>query len=178
VCNSGLQKDARFDDMTLDAWRRVIDVNLTGQFLCSRAAVRRFHAQDERPDLSRARGKIICMSSVHEVIPWAGHVNYAASKGGVMVMMKTLAQEYAERGIRVNGIAPGAIKTAINRDAWETPEAEAALLKLIPYGRVGDPDDIAKAALWLASDESDYVNGASLFVDGAMTLYPEFREGG
>jgi len=178
VANAGLQRDAPAHELSLADWRQVIDVNLTGQFLCCRAAIREYLRRGRQPEVSRAVGKIICISSVHEVIPWAGHVNYAASKGGVMLMMKTLAQEYAERGIRVNGIAPGAIKTAINRDAWRTPEAEAALLKLIPYGRVGDPDDIAKAALWLASDESDYVNGASLFVDGAMTLYPEFREGG
>ena len=178
VCNSGLQKDARFDDMTLDAWRRVIDVNLTGQFLCCRAAVRRFHAQDERPDLSRARGKIICMSSVHEVIPWAGHVNYAASKGGVMQLMKSLAQEVARDRIRVNAIAPGAIRTPINREAWETEEALRRLLRLIPYGRIGEPDDVARAALWLASDESDYVTGTTLFVDGGMTLYPGFEDNG
>ena len=177
VANAGLQKDAPAHDLSLADWNTVIGVNLTGQFLCCRAAIREFLGR-RAPNPSRALGKIICVSSVHEVIPWAGHVNYAASKGGVMLMMKTLAQEYAEHGIRVNGIAPGAIKTAINRDAWATPDAEAALLKLIPYGRVGDPDDVAKAALWLASDESDYVNGASLFVDGAMTLYPEFREGG
>jgi glucose 1-dehydrogenase len=178
VANAGLQRDAPAHELSLADWRQVIDVNLTGQFLCCRAAIREYLRRGCQPEVSRALGKIICVSSVHEVIPWAGHVNYAASKGGVMLMMKTLAQEYAEHGIRVNGIAPGAIKTAINRDAWETPQAEAALLKLIPYGRVGDPDDVAKAALWLASDESDYVNGASLFVDGAMTLYPEFREGG
>jgi glucose 1-dehydrogenase len=178
VANAGLQRDAPAHELSLADWRQVIDVNLTGQFLCCRAAIREYLRRGRQPEVSRALGKIICVSSVHEVIPWAGHVNYAASKGGVMLMMKTLAQEYAEHGIRVNGIAPGAIKTAINRDAWETPQAEAALLKLIPYGRVGDPDDVAKAALWLASDESDYVNGASLFVDGAMTLYPEFRDGG
>jgi len=178
VANAGLQRDAAFHEMSLDDWRKVIDVNLTGQFLCARAAVREFLRRGPEPEVSRALGKIVCISSVHEVIPWAGHVNYAASKGGVMLMMKSLAQEVAERGIRVNSIAPGAIRTPINREAWETPEAEAALLKLIPYGRVGDPDDIAKAAVWLASDESDYVTGASLFVDGGMALYPEFREGG
>jgi glucose 1-dehydrogenase len=164
--------------MSLADWRKVIDVNLTGQFLCARAAVREFLRRGREPGVSRALGKIVCISSVHEVIPWAGHVNYAASKGGVMLMMKSLAQEVAEKGIRVNSIAPGAIRTPINREAWETPEAEAALLRLIPYGRVGDPDDVAKAAVWLASDESDYVTGASLFVDGGMALYPEFREGG
>jgi glucose 1-dehydrogenase len=178
VANSGLQRDASFTEMTLDAWRKVIDVNLTGQFLCCRAAVRRFLAQEERPDLSRARGKIICMSSVHEVIPWAGHVNYAASKGGVMLLMKSLAQEVAPRRIRVNSIAPGAIRTPINRAAWETEEALRSLLTLIPYGRIGEVEDVAKAAVWLASDESDYVTGTSLFVDGGMTLYPGFEDNG
>jgi len=178
VANAGLQRDAAFTEMTSDDWRRVIDVNLTGQFLCCRAAVRRFLAQEERPDLSRARGKVICISSVHEVIPWAGHVNYAASKGGVMLMMKSLAQEMAPRRIRVNSISPGAIRTPINRPAWETEEALRKLLTLIPYKRIGEPEDVAKAAVWLASDESDYVTGTSLFVDGGMCLYPGFEENG
>ena len=178
VANAGLQQDAAATEMTLAQWRRVIDVNLTGQFLCCRAAARRFLAQEERPDLSRARGKIVCMSSVHEVIPWAGHVNYAASKGGVMLMTKTLAQELAPRRIRVNDIAPGAIRTPINRPAWETEEALRRLLTLVPYGRIGEPEDVAKAAVWLASDESDYVTGTSLFVDGGMALYPGFADNG
>lgn len=118
------------------------------------------------------------MSSVHEVIPWAGHINYAASKGGVMLMMKSLAQEVADRKIRVNGIAPGAIRTPINEAVWSDPAAMAALLRLIPYGRIGEPDDVARAALWLASDDSDYVTGTTLFVDGGMTLYPAFRDNG
>jgi glucose 1-dehydrogenase len=164
--------------MTHRQWKTVIYVNLTGQFLCARAGVREFLRRGPEPRLSRATGKIICISSVHEVIPWAGHVNYAASKGGVMLMMKSLAQEVAPHRIRVNSIAPGAIKTAINRPAWETDEAEKKLLQLIPYGRVGVVEDIAKAAVWLASDESDYVTGASLFVDGGMTLFPEFADNG
>jgi glucose 1-dehydrogenase len=178
VANSGLQKDAPFRDISLENWRRVIDVNLTGQFLSCRGAVRQFLAQDERPNLSKARGKIICMSSVHEVIPWAGHVNYAASKGGIMLMMKSLAQEVAPDRIRVNSIAPGAIRTPINKDAWETEEALQKLLTLIPYGRIGEPEDVARAAVWLASDESDYVTGTTLFVDGGMTLYPGFADNG
>ena len=178
IANAGLQRDSAFADMTLADWQRVIDVNLTGQFLCCRAAVRQFLAQPEKPALSRARGKIICMSSVHEVIPWAGHVNYAASKGGVMLLMKSLAQEVAPQRIRVNGIAPGAIRTPINRPAWETPEALESLLTLIPYRRIGEPEDIGKAAVWLASDDSDYVTGTSLFVDGGMTLYPGFEDNG
>jgi glucose 1-dehydrogenase len=177
VANAGLQRDAAVTEMTLDQWQAVIDVNLTGQFLCAREGIKQFLAQRASPH-SKARGKIICMSSVHEVIPWAGHVNYAASKGGIMLLMKSLAQEVAEKKIRVNGIAPGAIKTNINKSVWSDPEQARQLLKLIPYGRIGEPEDIAKAAVWLASDESDYVTGTTLFVDGGMTLYPEFREGG
>ena len=178
VANSGIQKDAAFAEMTLADWRAVIDVNLTGQFLTCRAAVRAFCDQPDKPELSRARGKILCMSSVHEVIPWAGHVNYAASKGGVLLMMKSLAQEVAPKRIRVNGIAPGAIRTPINADAWKTEAARRELLRLIPYGRIGEPEDVARAAVWLASDESDYVTGTTLFVDGGMTLYPGFQDGG
>ncbi|MCG7909991.1 MAG: SDR family oxidoreductase [Candidatus Thiodiazotropha taylori] len=178
VNNAGIQRDAAFVDMSLDQWNKVMDVNLTGQFLCTRAAAREFLRRGVDQSLSCAAGKVICMSSVHEVIPWAGHVNYAASKGGVMMFMQSVAQELAHQKIRVNGIAPGAIKTPINRSAWETAEAAASLLELIPYERIGDPDDIAKATVWLASDQSDYVTGTTLFVDGGMTLYPGFREGG
>jgi glucose 1-dehydrogenase len=178
VANAGLQRDAPFEEMTLAQWKTVIDVNLTGQFLCAREAVREFLRRGPRPELSRALGKIICMSSVHEVIPWAGHANYAASKGGVMMLMKSIAQELAPCGIRVNGLAPGATRTPINTAAWSTPEAYAALMRLVPYKRIGEPDDIARAAVWLASDDSDYVNGVTLFVDGGMTLYPEFASGG
>lgn len=178
VNNAGLQQDAAFHRMTLTQWNIVIGVNLTGQFLCARAAVQEFLRRGVVTSVSSAAGKIICMSSVHEVIPWGGHVNYAASKGGVMQLMKSMAQELAPKKIRVNSIAPGAIKTPINRSAWETPEAEKELLSLIPDGRVGTPDDIARAAVWLASDASDYVTGTTLFVDGGMTLYPGFATGG
>jgi len=178
VNNAGLQQDAPLHEMTLAQWRKVIDVNLTGQFLCAREAVREFLRRGAVPQLSCSIGKIICVSSVHDVIPWAGHANYAASKGGVAMLMKTMAQELAMKKIRVNAISPGAIRTPINTSAWETAEAEAALLKLIPYYRVGEVRDIARAAVWLASDHSDYVTGATLYVDGGMTLYPEFREGG
>jgi glucose 1-dehydrogenase len=178
VANAGIQRDASVVEMSLAQWQRVIDVNLTGQFLCAREAIRRFLSQGPQPEVSRATGKIICMSSVHQVIPWAGHVNYAASKGGVMMLMQSLAQEVAPHHIRVNAIAPGAIRTPINRPAWETAEAEKRLLTLVPYGRVGEPDDIAKAALWLASDDSDYVTGTTIFVDGGMTLYPGFADNG
>jgi glucose 1-dehydrogenase len=178
VNNAGLQRDSRFQDMTLEQWNTVIGINLTGQFLCAREAVREFLRRGVVPEISSAAGKIVCMSSVHEVIPWGGHVNYAASKGGVMQLMKSMAQELAPKKIRVNSIAPGAIKTPINRTAWETPAAERELLKLIPEDRVGVPDDVARAVVWLASDESDYVTGTTLFVDGGMTLYPGFATGG
>lgn len=178
VANAGVQRDADFTEMSLEDWQFVIDVNLTGQFLCAREAAREFVRRGVVPELSHAAGKIICMSSVHEVIPWAGHVNYATSKGGVNMMMQSIAQEMAAKKIRVNSIAPGAIRTPINTAAWSTPEAEAELLELIPYQRIGNPEDIARAAVWLASDESEYVTGTSLFVDGGMTLYPGFREGG
>jgi len=177
VNNAGLQQDAAFVDMTVAQWNRVIGVNLTGMFLCSRLAVREMLRRGI-PAHSKAAGKIICMSSVHEIIPWAGHINYAASKGGVKLFMQSLAQELAPAKIRVNSIGPGAIQTPINRQAWETEAALKSLLTLIPYGRIGVPEDIGKAAVWLASDESDYVNGQTLFVDGGMTLYPEFARGG
>jgi len=178
INNAGLQKDAPFDEMTLADWNLVINVNLTGQFLCAREAVKEFKRRGVVKDVSCAAGKIIHMSSVHEIIPWAGHVNYAASKGGVMLMMKSIAQEVAPYRIRVNSIAPGAIRTPINTAAWETPEAYDALMKLVPYKRIGETDDIARAAVWLASDQADYVNGISLIVDGGMTLYPGFATGG
>jgi glucose 1-dehydrogenase len=178
INNSGLQKDAPFLEMSLADWQKVIDVNLTGQFLCAREAAREFVRRGIVKERSVAAGKIICISSVHDVIPWAGHVNYAASKGGIMLFMKSIAQELAPKRIRVNSISPGAIKTPINREAWESKEAEEKLLKLIPYGRVGEPEDVARAAVWLASDESDYVHGATLYVDGGMTLYPGFADNG
>lgn len=178
VNNAGLQQDAPFDEMTLKQWNTVININLTGQFLCTREAVREFKRRGVKPEISCAAGKVLCISSVHEVIPWAGHVNYAASKGGVMLMMKSIAQEVAPYRIRVNSIAPGAIRTPINREAWETPTAYQSLMKLIPYKRIGEVDDIGRAAVWLASDDADYVHGTSLFVDGGMTLYPGFEAGG
>ena len=178
VNNAGLQRDAAFQDMTLEQWNFVLSVNLTGQFLCAREAAREFIRRGVVPELSLAAGKIICMSSVHQAIPWSRHANYAASKGGVMMLMQTMAQELAAYHIRVNSIAPGAIKTPINRSAWETPEAERKLLQLIPYERIGLTADVAKAVVWLASDQSDYVTGTTLFVDGGMMLYPGFRTGG
>lgn len=178
INNAGLQKDAPVDEMTLEQWNTVIAVNLTGQFLCAREAIREFKRRGVKKEVSVSAGKIICVSSVHEIIPWAGHVNYAASKGGVMLMMKSIAQEIAPFRIRVNSICPGAIRTPINTAAWNTPEAYAGLLTLIPYKRIGEPEDIGRVAAFLASDLADYINGASIFVDGGMTLYPGFATGG
>ncbi len=177
VNNAGLQKDAPFTEMTLDQWNFVLGVNLTGQFLCAREAIKEFLRRGVNGK-SKSAGKIICMSSVHEVIPWAGHANYAASKGGVNLMMKTIAQEFAPKKIRINSIAPGAIATPINHDAWDTAEHLQNLLRLIPQKRVGQVEDIGKAAVWLVSDDADYVNGTTLFVDGGMTLYPGFEDNG
>ena len=178
VNNAGLQRDAPFHAMTLAEWSRVIGVNLTGQFLCAREAVREFLRRGVVPGVSGAAGKIICISSVHEIIPWAGHANYTASKGGIAMMMKTLAQEVAPQRIRVNSVAPGAIRTSINTAAWSTQEAYRQLMTLVPYKRIGEPEDIARAVVWLASDQSDYLVGATLFVDGGMTLFPDFAKGG
>jgi glucose 1-dehydrogenase len=178
VNNAGIQSGSPFAEMTLQEWRKVLAVNLDGQFLCARAAVREFLRRGPEPDVSSATGKVVCMSSVHEEIPWAFESNYAASKGGVRLAMQSLAQEVAPKKIRVNSVAPGAIRTAINRAAWETPEALESLLKLIPYGRVGQPEDVARAVLFLASDLSDYMTGATIFVDGGMALYPGFRGAG
>jgi glucose 1-dehydrogenase len=178
VNNAGLQQDASLHEMTLAQWNRVLSVNLTGQFLCAREAVREFRRRGVRSEISCSAGKIICISSVHEVIPWAGHVNYAASKGGVMLLMKSIAQEVAPYRIRVNSICPGAIRTPINMQAWDTPAAYNELMKLIPYKRIGEADEIGRATVWLSSDYADYVHGISLFVDGGMTLYPGFETGG
>lgn len=178
VANSGVQKDAAIAEMSLEDWNTVIDINLTGQFLCAREAVRRFRAQPAEGRPARSAGVIITMSSVHEVIPWAGHINYASAKGGSRMLTRSLAQEVAVDRIRVNAIAPGAIKTPINKEAWGSEEALAKLLRLIPYGRIGEPEDVARAAVWLASNDADYVTGTTLFVDGGMSLYPEFRDNG
>jgi glucose 1-dehydrogenase len=178
VNNAGLQQDASIGNMTLAQWNTVIGINLTGQFLCAREAIREFTRRGIVAEVSCAAGKIICMSSVHDTIPWGGHVNYASSKGGVMLMMKSIAQEVAPHRIRVNSICPGAIRTPINTSAWNTPEAYASLMTLVPYNRIGEPEDIGNAAVFLASDMADYITGASIYVDGGMTLYPGFATGG
>ncbi len=176
--NAGIQRDAAFTEMTLAQWNAVLSVNLTGAFLCAREAAREMVRRGVRSEVSQAAGKILFTSSVHQMIPWAGHVNYATSKGGMLQLMESTAQALGPKKVRVNSIAPGAIKTPINHAAWATAQAEARLLTLIPYGRVGVPDDIGRVAAWLASDEADYIHGTTIFVDGGMTLFPGFATGG
>lgn len=178
IPNAGLQRDSPMHEMSLADWQLVIDVNLTGQFLCAREALREFLRRGMRPEVSSSLGKIINMSSVHQIIPWAGHVNYAASKGGIVMLMESICQEYASKKVRCNSIAPGAIKTDINKDAWSTKESLDKLNLLIPYKRIGFPEDIGSAAVWLASDESEYINGTTIYVDGGMTCYPGFTTNG
>jgi glucose 1-dehydrogenase len=179
VANSGIQMNAPVDEMTIEQWQRVIDTNLTGQFICAREATRAFKRQGISRKLSYSAGKIIPMSSVYDIIPWEGHVNYAAAKGGIILLMKSIAQEVAHLRIRVNALSPGAIRTPMNMAKLTSPEVyEDQLLRLIPYRRIGEPEDVARAAVWLASDESDYINGTTIYIDGGMTLYPGFIGGG
>ncbi|MDG3582213.1 3-oxoacyl-ACP reductase FabG [Galbibacter pacificus] len=178
VSNAGIQRDAPIEKMTLKDWETVIRTNLTGAFLCSRQAVQYFLKRGVVKGISKSAGKIIFMSSVHQEIPWAGHINYSASKGGLTELMRSLSQETANKLIRVNSVAPGAIKTPINEDVWKDKEKKEHLLKLIPYNRLGEPEDVAEVVVWLASDKSEYVNGTTIFVDGGMTLYPGFINNG
>ncbi len=147
VNNAGIQKDSKFIEMTVEDWDEVMGVNLRGQFLCSREAIKEFLRRGIDKARSVACGKIIHISSVHEIIPWSGRANYAASKGALKMLMQTLAQEHGSDKIRVNSICPGAIQTPINKEAWETPEALNQLLKLIPYNRIGHSRK--KLGIWL-----------------------------
>lgn len=178
VNNAGIEIDRKLVDMELKDWQKVIDVNLTGYFFCAREAAKAFIRKGLNKARSKALGKIIFISSVHDRIPWATHANYAASKGGAMLLMGSIAQELAPQRIRVNSVSPGAIKTDINHHAWGTEEAMNKLIKLIPYQRIGEPEDIGNAVAWLASDLADYITGATIYVDGGMTLYPGFAHGG
>lgn len=171
VNNAGMERPAHTHEMTLDNWQKIIDVNLTGVFLGARAALRHFTA-------NKIKGNIINMSSVHEQIPWPRFAHYAASKGGVKLLNETMAMEYAREGIRVNAIGPGAINTPINQEKMQDPAQKAALEAIIPMGYAGEPQAVANAAAWLASEQSSYVTGITLFVDGGMTLYPAFMNNG
>ena len=170
VNNAGMENRVPTHEMPLADWQKVIDVNLTGVFLGTKHALRYFLEHG-------VKGTIINMSSVHERIPWPNFAHYAASKGGVGMFTKTAAMEYAARGIRVNAIGPGAINTPINAEKFADPEQLKATTDMVPMKRIGEPEDVAAAAAWLASEESGYVTGVTLFVDGGMTLYPAFQDG-
>jgi len=167
---------AHLVDMPLREWDSVLRVNLTGLFLCAREAAREFIRVGVRAERSSAAGKIVCITSVHDRIPWSGHAHYTAAMGGVTMLMKTMAQELAMHKVRVNAIAAGLMRTPANHGLWSSAEREAEALTLIPYGRLGMDRDVAKAAVWLASDEADYVTGATLRIDGGMSLYPGFEK--
>lgn len=178
VANAGMQIDKPFVDLTAQDWQTVLAVNLSGQFYSAQQAARIFIGQGVTPEFSKAAGKIIHMSSVHDRIPWPGHCNYAASKGGIKMLMTSTALELAKYKIRVNALAPGAIRTAINQQVWRDDRERDKLLEIIPYQRLGEPDEVAKAAVWLASDDADYITGTTLYIDGGMTLYPSFIDNG
>ncbi|MED3980804.1 glucose 1-dehydrogenase [Priestia megaterium] len=170
VNNAGLENPVSSHEMPLSDWNKVIDTNLTGAFLGSREAIKYFVEND-------VKGTVINMSSVHEKIPWPLFVHYAASKGGMKLMTETLALEYAPKGIRVNNIGPGAINTPINAEKFADPEQRADVESMIPMGYIGEPEEIAAVAAWLASSEASYVTGITLFADGGMTQYPSFQAG-
>jgi NAD(P)-dependent dehydrogenase (short-subunit alcohol dehydrogenase family) len=171
VNNAGIDgPSARGWESHPDDWARVIDVNLKGTYFCSRQALRRMVAQ--------GAGVILNISSVHEVIAWTGYSAYAASKAGLSMMAKTFAQEAAPHGVRVLSVAPGAIKTPINRAVWSNSTGYEDLLAKIPLGRLGLPQDIARMAVVLASDLASYITGTTVFIDGGMTDYPAFAHGG
>lgn len=170
VNNAGMEIKADSDSETLSDWEKVISVNLTGVFLGSKTALAYFRKNNRK-------GNIINISSVHEQIPWPTFASYAASKGGVKLYTQTIAMEYAKDNIRVNAIGPGAINTPINAKKFADPVQYQQTVNMVPMDRIGRPDEVAAAAAWLASDQSSYVTGITLFVDGGMTLYPAFKDG-
>ena len=174
VNNAGINGKSLITDMTLDEWRSVIDTNLTSQFLCAREAVNQFLKQGLNESKSKAVGKIVCISSVHDTIPdW---VNYAASKGGVKMFIRSLGLELAPKKIRVVGISPGAIQTDINKEEWGKPGGMEEMNELIPANRIGQPEEIGNLAAWLLSDEADYITATTIYIDGGMTAYPGFTK--
>lgn len=170
VNNAGIENPVPSHEMPLEDWNRVIGTNLTGAFLGSREAIKYFVEHD-------IKGSVINMSSVHEMIPWPLFVHYAASKGGIKLMTETLALEYAPKGIRVNSIGPGAIDTPINAEKFADPAQRADVESMVPMGFIGEPEDVANCAAFLASEQARYVTGITLFVDGGMTKYPDFQAG-
>jgi glucose 1-dehydrogenase len=167
VNNAGVEHPYELLDMPLEAWRKVIDVNLTGAFLCAREAARTMRD-------GKTPGTIVNISSVHEQIAWERFSHYCASKGGLKLFAQSIAKELAPLGIRVVNVAPGAVDTPINKSVLENAQESATVLAEVPLGRWGHVSDIARAVAWLASEQASYVTGATLFVDGGMTLYPRF----
>jgi len=167
VNNAGIEKPFKLVDMPLEEWQKVLNVNLTGAFLCAREAARGMLA-------ANAKGVIVNVSSVHEVIPWPSFGHYCASKGGMKLFAQTIARELAPHGIRVVNVGPGAILTPINQDLIDDAEKRKAVEDEIPLGRTGKPEEIAATIAWVAGPEADYITGTTIFVDGGMTLYPKF----
>ncbi|MBS2969540.1 glucose-1-dehydrogenase [Metabacillus sp. KIGAM252] len=170
VNNAGIQNEVPTEELSLDDWNKVISTNLTGIFVGSREAIAYMLKND-------IKGSIINMSSVHQIIPWPHFAHYAASKGGIKMLSETLALEFAPHGIRVNCLAPGAINTPINKEKFSDPAAKEEVLKMIPLNKIGEPEEVAAAAVWLASEEASYVTGTTLYIDGGMTNYPSFQAG-
>lgn len=169
ICNAGIQRDAPLLEMSYDDWSRTIQVNLTGPFLCIRAAAKIF-VEAGAGSATLSSGKIVCIGSLHQDFPWQGHANYAVSKAGLKMLVRTAAKELARHRIRVNSVVPGAVRTAINRSAWDSPEAYAELCGLIPFGRIAEPDDIASAVTWLCTEQANYITGASIVADGGLSF--------
>ena len=167
VNNAGIQISRPTEELSSEDFDRVLGVNLRGSFMCAREAIRHFLAE-EKP------GSIINISSVHQLIPKPGYLGYSASKGGMQNLTRTLALEYAGRGIRVNGVGPGATVTPINRAWIDDPEKRRQVEEHIPMQRAGDSDEMAGVTAFLASDDAAYITGQTIFVDGGLTLYPSF----
>lgn len=170
INNAGFEKPIPTHEMPLEEWQKVIDINLTGAFIGSKAAVNQFFKDDKK-------GVILNTSSVHDTIPWPNYANYAASKGGLKLMMETMSMEYAQYGIRINNISPGAIVTEHTREKFSDPTTRAETLEMIPAKEIGEADQVANVALFLASDLASYIHGTTIYVDGGMTNYPAFMGG-
>ncbi len=171
VNNAAMEIRHEFLEMPLKDWQKVIDVDLTGPFLCAQRAARLMIE-------SGAGGAIVNITSVHQIIPWGGYAHYCAAKAGLAMLTKTIALELVTQNIRVNSVAPGAIQTPINKEVWSDPEMMRDLLSKIPTRRTGQVEEIASVVAFLCSDEASYMTGATLYVDGGMTLYPAFLKGG
>lgn len=171
INNAGIDgAEAHGWEMSVEDFQKVIHINLLGNYYCARQALRRMVAQKS--------GVVLSTSSVHEMIAWTGHSAYTASKAGIGMLTKTLAQEAAPSGVRVLSLAPGAVKTPINESVWGNEAGMKDLLEKIPLKRIGTPDEIAKMAVVLVSDVASYVTGRTIYVDGGMTDYPDFAHGG